>query len=65
MPCLTVGQAAAELDCSPSLLSNALYRRELDAKRCPLVGARRMIPADYLPQIALWLRRRQYGRITK
>jgi len=36
---------------SPKTLTDLFYRRLLDVKRCPIVGDRRMIPADYLPQI--------------
>jgi hypothetical protein len=54
---LTVGQAAESLGCAPKRLTDMIYLRRLDVKRCPLVGGRRMIPRDYLPTIASRLRR--------
>jgi hypothetical protein len=43
---------------SPKQLTDLFYRRLLDVNRCPIVGDRRMIPADYLPQIIEVLRSR-------
>jgi hypothetical protein len=57
VPYLTVGEAARELGCLPSVISNAIYRGAIDPRRCPLLGGRRHIPRDYLPQIAKLLRR--------
>ena len=42
----------------PTVLSDLLYKRVLDVRRCPLIGDRRMIPADYLPKIIEVLQRR-------
>jgi hypothetical protein len=54
---LSVGEAADELGCSPKVLSDMLYRRTLDTRRCPVVHGRRQIPRDYLPRIVAELRR--------
>jgi len=62
---LTVGEASREIEqrfgisVAPRTLSDMLYRRALDAKRCPLQAGRRMIPADYLASIASILRREE------
>ena len=61
---LTVSEAAIELEnqfqipCAPRTLSDLIYTRRLDAKRCPLQNGRRLIPRDYLPRIAELLRAR-------
>jgi hypothetical protein len=60
---LNVGDAAALIEqqygiaCEPRILSNMLYRRQLDVRKCPIQGGRRLIPRDYLPRIAELLRR--------
>lgn len=58
MPYLTVGEVAEKLGCPPKTLSDMLYLRRLDISRCPLLGGRRMIPADYVPQIERLLNRK-------
>ncbi len=42
----------------PHTLSNLLYKRLLDATRCPIVGRCRMIPIDYLSTVERVLRNR-------
>jgi hypothetical protein len=59
MPFLFVGEAAQELGCDPKLLTDWLYLRRLDVSRCPLLGNRRLIPRDYLPQIQRMISRRK------
>ena len=60
---VNVGDAAALIEeqygvsCSPTMLSNMLYRRQLDTRRCPIQGGRRLIPLDYLTRIAEALKR--------
>jgi len=54
---LTVGEAAELLGVAPKKLTDLLYLRQLDVKRCPLIGGRRQIPRDYLPAIAARLKR--------
>jgi hypothetical protein len=60
----TVSDAARELTVhegvvvSPKVLTDLYYRRVLDDVYCPIVGGRRLIPADYLPVLARVLRSR-------
>lgn len=49
---LSVGEAAESLDVAPRVISNAIYDRKLDVDRCPIVAGRRLIPRNYLPEIA-------------
>lgn len=66
---LTVSDAARELtavlgqEVKPRDISTAFYQRQLRDDLCPIVGGRRLIPADYLPQIEAALRRA--GKITR
>lgn len=62
MPYLTVGEAAAELGCAPKLLTDMIYRRIVDTRRCPLSGGRRQIPRELLPHIADVIQRRHLAR---
>jgi hypothetical protein len=66
-----VSEAARELSeklgvrITPHQLTGRFYRRELSDDLCPIVGGRRLIPRDYLSQIADHLRSRsqtQSGR---
>jgi hypothetical protein len=45
----------------PRAITMAFYERALRNDLCPIVGGKRRIPADYLPQIEALFRRR--GRI--
>jgi fibrillarin-like rRNA methylase len=47
---------------SPRAITMLFYERALRTDLCPIVGGRRRIPTDYVPQIAAVLRRR--GRIA-
>jgi len=40
----------------PKDISDLFYLRKLDNDRCPIVGGRRHIPEDYLPEIERVLR---------
>ena len=53
---LSVGEAAEAIQVAPRAISNALYDRKLDVRRCPIVAGRRLIPRDYLAEIAEVLR---------
>jgi hypothetical protein len=55
---LTVSEAARRIPgARPKDISDLLYLRRLSCERCPLVGGRRMIPLDYLPEIEAALQR--------
>lgn len=62
---LTVSEAARQLrlqlgvDINPRNISTLLYERALRDDLCPIVGGRRLIPSEYLGQIATALRRRR------
>jgi hypothetical protein len=49
---LSVGEAADEIGVKPRMISDLFYARQLSAERCPIVAGRRLIPRDYLPEIA-------------
>ncbi|MCA9069914.1 MAG: hypothetical protein KDA84_13365 [Planctomycetaceae bacterium] len=54
----SVGQVARELSIPPRILSDLFYSHHLDNNRCPVVGGRRLIPNDYLPELEEVLRER-------
>ena len=54
---LIVSEAARSIPgARPKDISDLLYLRKLDDARCPIVGGRRFIPEDYLPEIEAVLR---------
>jgi hypothetical protein len=61
---LTVSEVARDIEgrtgqaVSPQDVSNLIYRRVLDHRRCPMVGRVRAIPPDYVPQIEQVLHQR-------
>jgi len=60
---LIVSEAARRIPgARPKDISDLLYRRKLDDSRCPIVGGRRLIPEDYLPEIERVLREAGYLR---
>jgi len=60
---LTVSEAARRIPgARPKDISDLLYRRRLDDARCPIVGGRRLIPLDYLPDVERALREAGYLR---
>ena len=59
---LTVSEAARQIGARPRDITDLFYRRLLRDDLCPIVGDRRLIPQDYLPQIAAALRRK--GRLV-
>ena len=56
---VTVAEVARTLDVRPRDISDLFYQRVLDAKRCPIVGGRRLIPEDYVSVIEAALARRR------
>lgn len=44
-------QLARRLGVKPRVLTDLFYSRVLDDARCPIVGTRRIIPADYIAEI--------------
>jgi hypothetical protein len=58
---LIVSEAARRIGAKPRDISTAFYERKLDDARCPIIGGRRLIPEDYLPEIAKTLR--EMGRL--
>ena len=48
---VTVSEVARERGIPPRILSDLFYARKLSDSRCPIIGGRRMIPADYLPEL--------------
>jgi hypothetical protein len=63
MSILTVGQAAREISSEfgvtvrPKVVSDALYAGALRDDLCPVVGGRRLIPRELLPNLVSALRR--------
>lgn len=55
---VSVGEGARRLGAKPSDITNLFYQRQLRDDLCPVIGGRRVIPVDYLPQILAMLRRR-------
>jgi hypothetical protein len=53
-----VSEVARKLGVNPREISDAFYQRLLDDARCPIAGGRRMIPADYIPEIKRVLKTR-------
>jgi hypothetical protein len=49
---LGVSEVAERIGVLPRALSDLFYAGKLDADLCPVVAGRRLIPADYLPEIA-------------
>ena len=58
-----VSEIARRFKIEPRVLSNHFYTRRLDDNRCPTVGGRRIIPADYPPEIEAVLR--EVGALKK
>ncbi|MBX7073100.1 MAG: hypothetical protein K1X71_08115 [Pirellulales bacterium] len=65
---LTVSDVARQLSNKlgrvilPRHISQLYYDRQLRDDICPIVGGRRLIPADYVPQVEAALRRHGYLR---
>jgi hypothetical protein len=54
---LAVSEVARRLGANPRDVSDLFYRRRLRDDACPIVGGRRLIPADYVAIIEMALRR--------
>jgi hypothetical protein len=52
----TVSEIARQFGVPPRTISDLFYARRLDDRRCPIVGGRRMIPVEYLPDVESALR---------
>ena len=55
---LSVGDAAKILGVRPAEITALFYQQKLCGDRCPIIGGRRIIPADYVEIIAMELRRK-------
>jgi hypothetical protein len=55
----SVGEAARLIGESARRTSDGFYKNWFDTTACPLIGGRRMVPADYLPTLAAILRQRR------
>jgi hypothetical protein len=53
---LTIGQLSRRFDVPPRVISDLFYARKLDAKRCPIVGGRRLVPESYVAELVRVLR---------
>ena len=53
---LSVSDVARRLGIAPKVISDAFYARRLDEARAPLVAGRRVIPEDYVDEVAEILR---------
>jgi hypothetical protein len=53
----SVSQVARRLGVRPRDISDLFYIRKLSDQRAPLVGGRRLIPADYLGEVRAALER--------
>lgn len=54
----TVGEIARPRGIAPRIISDLFYSHHLDNSRCPVVGGRRIIPDEYVPEIEAVLRER-------
>lgn len=56
---LSISQAAVETNArSPKDISRLFYEGALRTDLCPVIAGRRLIPREYLPMIAMTLKRR-------
>jgi hypothetical protein len=53
---VTVSDVGRRLGIAPRVVSDLFYARRLDDRRCPIVGGRRLIPADYVAEVEAALR---------
>jgi hypothetical protein len=58
MSSLSISEAARRLGARPREISDLFYQRRPSDKHCPVVGGRRLIPLEYLPEIEAALRER-------
>ena len=60
MSSLSISEVARRFGVRPRDISDLFYQRRLSDEVCPVVGGRRLIPLDYLPEIEAALRERQH-----
>jgi hypothetical protein len=53
----TVSDVGRRFGVAPRVISDLFYARKLDDRRCPIIGGRRLIPAEYLSTVEAALRR--------
>ncbi len=58
----TVSEVARKLDRRPRDISDLFYHRDIPDAECPIVGGRRLIPAELLPRIQSALMERDSRR---
>jgi hypothetical protein len=54
-----VSEVARRFGVRPRVISDLFYQRKLSDTRCPVIGGRRIIPADYVPVIEELLRKEE------
>ena len=59
----TVSELARQKGVAPRVISDLFYARRLDDGRCPIIGGRRLIPSDYVPEVERVLR--EAGHLTR
>ena len=52
----TISRLSRRWNIPPRKISDRFYSRELDDSRCPIIDGRRIIPAEYVPEIERVLR---------
>ncbi len=52
----TISRLSRRWNIPPRKISDLFYSRKLDDSRCPIIDGRRLIPADYVPEIERMLR---------
>ncbi len=63
----TVGDLARDIgerigrEVPPRVISDLFYKRVLSDERCPILGGRRLIPRDYIPEVERVLKDRGLG----
>jgi hypothetical protein len=55
---ISVSEVARRFGVRPRVIRDLFYQRELSDARCPIIGGRRIIPAEYLPVIERVLRKK-------
>lgn len=56
---VSISEAADMIPTVPRKISDLLYLRQLDLKRCPRVGRTHVIERSYVPEIRKIIRRRE------
>ena len=53
----TVSDVGRRFGVPPRVISDLFYARKLDDRSCPIIGGRRLIPSEYLPEVEAALQR--------